>query len=688
MHYSGDDDMSIIKKHLNTISEKARQVLGDLTPAQFSLMYIAMPFVLDIIIESFNRRSVFKTFIYIWDKPDLFLFNVLIISVTLSFSLVFKRRVFFYVFSSFLWFAFGLTNFIIQTFRVTPFSAIDFTLIKSAIGVSDHYLTPLSMGVIVMGLVIMIIGFIAFFRKAPVARNTNRSRLAYSTLIVFLVFCIAVIYHSSKNVKALSTDFTNIQEAYENYGFAYCFANSIIDTGIDEPDDYSPETVRKISRGLKKKKNSSERPNIIFVQLESFFDLANLKNVKFDKDPIPNFHRLSREYASGNLTVPTVGAGTVNTEFEILTGMRQTDFGTGEYPYKTVLKNNTTESIVNDLKKIGYKSHAVHDNTALFYGRNEVFANMGFDTFQASEYMNGLKNNPNYWNCDDIMPSEIIKTLDSTKGPDFTMAITVQSHGKYKVNIPYKKHVAVTLAPEEMSDQYEYYANQLYEVDQMIGDLINKLSDRNENTVLVLYGDHLPSLELNSCDLKNRSLYETQYVVWSNFGLKFSDRNIKAYQLYPKILDAIGIHAGLINRFQQQHETYDYNYEHDLTNLEYDLLYGDNYAYGDTGLSPFKKTDIQMGTYLPKITSVQNKNGKIFVFGYGFTRSSRILYSGKDYDTRFVNSTELILDDEKALEEIEDDLADRDASDENVFEVGFYTADGALISKTNAVKLK
>ena len=37
--------------------------------------------------------------------------------------------------------------------------------------------------------------------------------------------------------------------------------------------------------------------------------------------------------------VPSVGAGTANTEFEVLTGMNMRFFGPGEYPYKTVVKN-------------------------------------------------------------------------------------------------------------------------------------------------------------------------------------------------------------------------------------------------------------------------------------------------------------------------------------------------------------
>ena len=59
------------------------------------------------------------------------------------------------------------------------------------------------------------------------------------------------------------------------------------------------------------------------------------------------------EYSSGYFKVPSVGAGTANTEFEVLTGMNLRYFGPGEYPYKTVLKDQTSESAATALAALG-----------------------------------------------------------------------------------------------------------------------------------------------------------------------------------------------------------------------------------------------------------------------------------------------------------------------------------------------
>ncbi len=139
--------------------------------------------------------------------------------------------------------------------------------------------------------------------------------------------------------------------------------------------------MKKITKALKDEKIQTNGRILYLFSWSHFFDVCYEKNLQFSEDPLPVFHSLQKKYSSGLVTVPTVGAGTVNTEFEILTGMRQHDFGVSEYPYKTVLKSKTSESICTDLKKLGYSTHAVHNNEATFYGRNTVFSNIDLTHF-------------------------------------------------------------------------------------------------------------------------------------------------------------------------------------------------------------------------------------------------------------------------------------------------------------------
>ena len=652
--------------------------------------YILLPIVLAFLLEALIRKSLISAVKYAINSPLLFAFNTLIIMLTLSIAMFFKREVFALTTISVVWVIFGIVNFVILHFRVTPFSAVDFTLIKSAISVSSHYLNLFTIAMIIVAIFVVLIGLICLFRKAPVNEQHGYRKIIFSILCCLtLGVAIIVLHRSSNSVQALSTHYTNISEAYENYGFAYCFANSILDTGIKKPEDYSKQSVKKITKALKDEKNTDKRPNIIFIQLESFFDVGYEKNLQFSEDPLPVFHSLQKKYSSGLVTVPTVGAGTVNTEFEILTGMRQHDFGVSEYPYKTVLKSKTSESICTDLKKLGYSTHAVHNNEATFYGRNTVFSNIGFDTFCSMEYMNGLTDSPNGWSNDDVLSREIMKTLDSTSGPDFTMAITVQSHGKYDGIALDDPTIKVTGAPERKEQAYEYYVNEIHEVDRMIDTLIKELSNRKEETVLVLYGDHLPSLDIQKDDLSNANLYQTQYVVWDNMNLKKKTKNLHAYQLYAEVLDRIQIHEGMITKYHQQTKHRSKLYLTGLTTLSYDLLYGDNYAYD--GENPFKQTELQMGTEPVKLTSVQKTKSGYRVVGSGFTPYCKVYYDGTLVESEWISSGCLQLQDEFELDE-----ADKKDSGEpetevteprdvpNAFVVEVQSDDGVVLSSTQA----
>lgn len=661
---------------------------------KFFAFYVFLPVILDIIIESLNRKSVFSAFSYMIDKPFLFVFNVLIIMLTLSLSMYFKREIFVLTLLSVVWLLFGVVNFVILHFRVTPFSAVDFTLISSAISVSGHYLTAFNVVMIFFAIAILVVSMICLFKRTPCfQKNATKKAYMLSTLVIFtLAAGIIVMHRSSTSVQALAENYTNISEAYENYGFVYCFANSIIDTGIRKPEDYSGESMAQIKASLKdnEKDEPEVKPDIVMIQLESFFDICDVKKVSFSRDPLPNFHRLQKEYSNGQLTVPTVGAGTVNTEFEVLTGMSQHDFGVSEYPYKTVLKSKASESICNDLAQIGYTSHAVHNNTATFYGRNKVFSNLGFDTFTSVEYMNNITLNPNGWAKDDVMVDEILKTLeDDQKKPDFTFGITVQSHGKYNdVKPDSKDPVKVYNAPDGKEASYQYYVNEINEVDRMIGDLVNALDKRKKPTVLVLYGDHLPSLDLSDEDLSDGSLYETQYIIWNNYGMNEKDQDLKAYELYPEVLDQLGIHEGVITRYHQQADRSSDTYKENLKALEYDLLYGENYIYD--GEAPFQATDLQMGTKPLKLADIYQKDGEYFVRGDNFTPYCKVYFDGKELESRWVDEHHLKL---KDIPERSDRKVDQEKSYEpdeipNSFVVEVQNGDGVKLSYSNNLRWK
>lgn len=260
------------------------------------------------------------------------------------------------------------------------------------------------------------------------------------------------------------------------------------------------------------------------VQLESFIDPNRLEGFTYSENPVPVFTELKENYTSGYLSVPAIGAGTANTEFEVLTGMSLDYFGPGEYPYKTILQQSTCESIAYNLKELGFGTHVIHNNTGTFYDRHLVFPNLGFDSFTSLEYMNHVDKNPLGWAKDTILTTEIIKSLLSTDQRDFVYAISVQPHGKYPSS-PLGDEHPITVSSDVISEQdlvpFSYYVNQLYEEDAFLRSLIESLETYGEPTVLILYGDHLPSISAAEEYMAQGDLLQTEYVfgtilVWKN----------------------------------------------------------------------------------------------------------------------------------------------------------------------------
>ena len=95
---------------------------------------------------------------------------------------------------------------------------------------------------------------------------------------------------------------------------------------------------------------------------------------------------------------------------------------------------------------------------------------------------------------------------------------------------------------EKNNYSWEYYVNQIHEMDIFVKELTTKLADYPEPVVLVMYGDHLPTMGLKVEDLENRYLYQTEYVIWDNMGLKRKQENIASYQIAAEVMNRVGIH--------------------------------------------------------------------------------------------------------------------------------------------------
>ncbi|MFR2646887.1 MAG: LTA synthase family protein, partial [Blautia coccoides] len=586
----------------------------------------------------------------------------LIFTTTLLVYLV-RRRVFMRTLLAIFWLVLGIVNGVLLANRVTPFTGPDLHLLTDAFKIANKYLSPVFFVIVIVLAVAAVIGLVFLFLKGPKYQGKMTYKLNIP-LVLAGVLAFAGTTKLALEKRVLSNYFGNIAFAYEDYGYPYCLATTIFNTGISCPRDYSEAAIKKIEKSESGLPETGEkRPNIIFLQLESFFDPTLVNFLNISEDPIPTFRKLMKEYSSGYYKVPSVGAGTANTEFESITGMSLRYFGPGEYPYKSILKETTCESAPYVLKNLGYSTHAIHNNEANFYGRKNVFANLGFDSFTSEEYMSEQDDtNPNDWMRDRNLTKYIMEALESSDDPDYIYTISVQGHGDYPEE-PMIDDPKITVTggeSEAVNNKWEYYCNQIYEMDQFVKELTETLSKYDEDVVLVMYGDHLPTMGLKVKDVKNRYLFQTEYVIWDNMGLEKKDANVAAYQMAAEVMDRVGIHEGNIFRFHQARRQTK-NYQVDLETLQYDILYGKQYVYD--GENPFARTEMHLGVkdaVLEKIEKISD--GRYYITGENFTQSAYVEVNGELLDATYISPTTLLLTDVELKDGDEVDVAIRSNS--------------------------
>ena len=599
------------------------------------------------LIEAISRHSFTDAWTYMTGKPLVFAYNAGLIFTTSLIVYLFRRRTFWRVLVSIFWLLLGIINGVILANRVTPFTGPDLHLLTDGMAVLNKYLPSWGVVVALIVLGVLVLILLSLLIKGP--KYQRKVKFRYDLLLVVVGIAAFVgITQLALEKRVLSNYFGNIAFAYEDYGYPYCLGVTIFNTGISCPRDYSEEEIERIEKTEDNlpATNEKNQPNILFLQLESFFDPTLVNYLKISEDPIPTFRKLMKEYSSGYYKVPAVGAGTANTEFESITGMSLHYFGPGEYPYKSILKETTCESAPYILKNLGYTAHAVHNNEANFYGRRSIFPNLGFDTFTSAEYMKDEnQKNSLGWTKDSVLTDEIVKCLDSTEGPDYVYTISVQGHGDYPSEpVLENPEITVSGAPtDELNNKWEYYVNQIHEMDNFVKELTDKLADYPEDVVLVMYGDHLPTMGLTVEDVENKYLFQTEYVMWDNFGLKKKKENLAAYQMAAEVMDRVGIHEGNVFKYHQARRNTK-NYQVDLETLQYDLLYGKQYTYD--GANPFERTKMRMGIYdttLDSIQVVSETDHTYYIQGTNFTPSSQVKINGEWYDTVYVNPTKLII---------------------------------------------
>jgi phosphoglycerol transferase MdoB-like AlkP superfamily enzyme len=617
---------------------------------------------------------------------------------TYNFILLFTLLASFHIFNRKLYIAFsfllsipllflGLSSQVKQGIRGVPVLPTDLSLAAEAKSMAEFFSATLLFWTIV-GVITLTLIIIFLVYKVPNQKKFNGIKLI-SSLVLFVSFLIILRIESTSDTSFLKRNLMIIYQmtdqklTYQQDGVIGGFVQNLKWLKQEKPEGYSASAIKEITSKseVPNYTTDNEKPNIIMIMNEAFWDPTVMENVVFNKDPIPYFHQLEKEQSSGSLIVPVFGGSTVNTEFEALTGLSTQFLPFGSIAYLNFVKK-PLPSLPYILREQGYDTTAIHSWHHWFYDRSGVYKDLGFDRFISVEYMEEpLAFGPFYH--EKSVTDEILKKLklDNEGKPNFIFSVTTQNHGPYATDQKYsfaniethlKGDASFSDAAENM---LEVYSDNLTEIDKELERLINAVNEMDQKTMIVLFGDHLPLLGNNYQvyqeadyykDTKSYEeylrMYSTPLLIWDNFSDRKDDLNIGSTMLTPLILERAGLNGNyltdyLLTKYQNgefsniprqdflAEEKIDNKTLEELKMLQYDILFGKMYGTEDKKIETSK--DYRLGYSNPKVTGIstaKNEGKKVHVIkGQNFTYKSYVYINGVEADKISGDATKIII---------------------------------------------
>lgn len=357
---------------------------------------------------------------------------------------------------------------------------------------------------------------------------------------------------------------------YSTNGFIGAFTVNVLSSQIERPEQYSADAVRSLLESCPAVDAYEDfsSPDIILVLSESFWDPTLLPGTTFSEDPLKHYRALIEEdnVISGRFFTTGFGGGTVRPEFEILTGLSTDHLPSGCVPWQYITED--TPSYVSIYRDLGYNTFAVHPYTSSFYNRKAAYPKIGIDTlyFEDALYAMGRDGTmPIYTDGGQITDYSFVRALtyyleQNTDTPNFVFGISMENHQPYPNK--YREHEITAENPafdENVQNAVTNFTKGVSHADAALAYLSDYVKNRERDTILIWFGDHLPTLgsgfgayiqsgmigAYDEADYER--LYSTPFVICANFDLQESsmlhpgkDNNITSYNLMTAAAELIG----------------------------------------------------------------------------------------------------------------------------------------------------
>lgn len=431
-------------------------------------------------------------------------------------------------------FVWGIANYYVSLFRGTPILPWDFTALGTAAAVADSYRFSLNLQMVVC--LLLLAGMIFLLRKQLLRGrfrpSQKRLRLRAGYLCAIAACAYPVLHPAALETFGIQTDVWDQSGSYSQDGALAVFLRNTQFMSVEEPQDPSAENIERIAAGVTEKEpavSTDTRPNIVAIMNESWADFEDFGNLSLSESVTDYIDSLDN-LIFGHTYTSVFGAGTSASEFEFLTGNSMAFLPSGSIPYQQYILEPSA-SLASLLRENGYRTLAFHPGERTSWQRNQAYPLLGFDEFKCVEDMDVPVTEEHGYVSDQSSFSQIIYEFEH-KDPEerlFLFNVTIQNHGSYTVE-DYPAEVQLTDEPGKypMAEQYLTLANKTDEAFRL---LVDYFSQQEEPTIILMFGDHQPSVEQEFLDKaygvtqdqmtmeQYMGKYKTPFLIWANYDL-------------------------------------------------------------------------------------------------------------------------------------------------------------------------
>ena len=428
----------------------------------------------------------------------------------------------------------GAANWFIHSFRGTPILPWDLSALGTALDVagSYRYVPTWQMGAAAL----LMAALLVFLHRKKHKLSLKLTGRAWPLRLMCLgagVLCVSLLFPTQQLERfSVKTDVWDPAGSYRTGGCLAVFLRNTEFLKIQEPEDASPEHISQIMAGVEKQEPAeveAQRPNIVAIMNESWADFESYGNLTLSQSVMDYISSLDNAIL-GHAYTSVFGAGTSASEFEFLTGNSMAFLPSGSIPYQQYVLG-PTDSLASLLKEQGYETLAFHPGERTSWQRDRAYPNLGFDRYKCGEDMDVVQSFEHGYVSDRSDFEQIIWEFEhrQTDAPLFLFNVTIQNHGGY-TDAGYPAQVTLTGQEGQypMAEQYLTLAN---ETDRAFQSLVEYFEEQEEPTIIVMFGDHQPSVEQEFLDLaygvtqdemtmeQYMGKYRVPFVIWANYPL-------------------------------------------------------------------------------------------------------------------------------------------------------------------------